>query len=229
MNYLLPIFAVLAGYLFVITFKPNDPKKLKLLLAFSGAFLLSITVFHLLPEVYHQHDHEQEDFAKNTGIFIMLGILLQIFLEFFSKGAEHGHMHFNKNMTTFPWLLFISLSIHAFLEGFPIHDHDTLVYGIVVHKFPVAVILSTFFIEAKISKTKVLSFLILFSLMTPAGTWLSEYAVLLKDYHRQITALVIGILLHISTVILFETSEGHKFNFNKLIVIMVGIVVAYFM
>ena len=44
-----------------------------------------------------------------------------------------------------------------------------------------------------------------------------------------ITALVIGVFLHISTVILFESSEGHKFNLRKLLVIIVGIVIAYFL
>jgi hypothetical protein len=35
--------------------------------------------------------------------------------------------------------------------------------------------------------------------------------------------------LHISTVILFESSEGHKFNLRKLLVIIFGITIAYFL
>ena len=69
--------------------KPSQRKNLKLLLAFSGAFLLSITVFNFLPEVYNNSN-------KPVGLFIMIGILLQVILEFFSKGAEHGHVHLNK-------------------------------------------------------------------------------------------------------------------------------------
>jgi hypothetical protein len=42
-----------------------------------------------------------------------------------------------------------------------------------------------------------------------------------------INAIVIGIFFHISTVILFESSEGHKFNLSKLVVIVLGILVAY--
>ncbi len=82
MIYLLPILAVAFGFAFVVLFNPTIKSNLKLLLAFSGAFLLSITVFELIPHLYHDHN------GKTVGLFIMLGILLQIFLEFFSKGAE---------------------------------------------------------------------------------------------------------------------------------------------
>ncbi|MEL4307840.1 ZIP family metal transporter [Joostella sp. CR20] len=222
LNYILPILAVLLGYLIVAFFKLQEKNSLKLFLAFSGAFLLSITVFNLFPEVYHHGD------PKQTGVFIMLGILLQIFLEFFSKGAEHGHVHLHDDMQKFPWLLFISLSIHAVLEGFPMHEHSTLVYGIIIHKIPIAIILSTFFINAKMSPTKIATFLILFSLMTPLGSFIADNFQLAKTYYHEISAIVIGIFLHISTVILFESSEGHKFNSRKLIVILLGIIIAYY-
>lgn len=222
LNYLLPILAVLAGYLFVLIFKFKKKRSLKLFLAFSGAFLLSITVFNLLPELYHHHENE------HIGIFIMLGILLQVFLEFFSKGAEHGHMHFNEKLNSFPWLLFISLSVHSILEGIPIHNHHSLLLGIIVHKIPVAIILSTFFLNADISRTKSSMFLVLFALMTPLGSYLSSTFEFIKDYYFEIAAVVVGIFLHISTVILFESSEGHRFNFRKLTVIILGIICAYF-
>mgnify|MGYP003520551815 FL=1 len=80
MNYLLPLLSVLLGYGIALFLKPQNKTKIKLLLAFSGSFLLSLTVMHLLPEVYDAHD-------SSVGIFIMMGILFQIILEFFSKGA----------------------------------------------------------------------------------------------------------------------------------------------
>lgn len=222
LNYLLPILAVLAGYIFVVVFKFQKKHSLKLFLAFSGAFLLSITVFTLLPELYH---HNKE---KHIGIYIMLGILLQIFLEFFSKGAEHGHMHHDERLNTFPWLLFISLSVHSVLEGIPIHNHSSLLWGIIIHKVPVAIILSTFFLRADIDRTKSSLFLILFAIMTPIGSYLSNSFEFIKEYYFEISAVVVGIFLHISTVILFESSEGHHFNFRKLLVIILGTVCAYF-
>ncbi|MBC9796859.1 ZIP family metal transporter [Sinomicrobium weinanense] len=220
-DYLLPIITVLIGFLFVILIKPKEGKYLKLFLAFSGAFLLSLTVFNLLPEIYH------EEAGKTVGIFIMLGILLQIFLEFFSKGAEHGHVHAPGNMQTFPWLLFISLSIHSILEGFPLHRHDTLVYGIVVHKMPVAIVLTAFFLKTGMKKWHIAAFVSLFALMTPLGTFLGEHINGIEKFHAPISALIIGIFLHISTIILFESSEGHKFNLTKLAVIIAGILIAY--
>jgi zinc transporter ZupT len=194
---------------------------MKLLLAFSGAFLLAITIFNLLPNVFG-------DYKGRYGVFVMTGILLQIFLEFFSKGAEHGHVHIHKDHATFPWLLFISLSIHAILEGFPMHHDHHMIWGIVVHKFPIAIILTTFFYESKMSRNSILIFLILFALMTPLGSILSEHVSSLQAYTQEISALVIGIFLHISTTILFESSEGHKFNISKLLVIISATVLAYF-
>ena len=144
MSYLLPILAVLLSFVFVLIVKPKNKEGFKLLLAFSGAFLLALTIFELFPEVY------QNSNPKTIGVFVMLGILLQIFLEFFSKGAEHGHVHLDIEKAGFPWLLFISLSIHSLLEGLPIEENDTIIYGILVHKVPIAIILSIFLIGSKI-------------------------------------------------------------------------------
>ncbi|WP_338358864.1 ZIP family metal transporter [Yeosuana marina] len=220
LNLILPVISVILGFLIVLVLKPSQRKNLKLLLAFSGAFLLSITVFNFLPEVYQNND-------KSIGLFIMVGILLQIILEFFSKGAEHGHVHLNKESNVFPWLLFVSLSIHSVLEGIPIEAHHNLIYGIIVHKLPVSIILSTFFLASELSKTKIAFFLILFALMTPIGVLLSEYFEFIQIYYHEISAVVIGIFLHISTTILFESNENHKFNLTKLITIIAAVAIAY--
>ncbi len=221
MNYLLPLFSVLIGYSIALFLKPKSKTNLKLLLAFSGSFLLSLTVMHLLPDVYESDNH-------NIGIFIMAGILFQIILEFFSKGAEHGHVHGHDKMYHMPWLLFISLCIHAFLEGFPVSHHHNLALGIAIHHFPIAVILTMFFVNAKLDKKAIFAFMVTFALMTPMGTILSDYLPSLNDYYTEITAVVIGILFHISSTIIFETSEGHKFNVAKVSMIIFGIILAYF-
>ncbi|QXP59150.1 ZIP family metal transporter [Olleya sp. HaHaR_3_96] len=221
-NFIFPIIAVVLGYIIVLLFKPKHNRSLKLLLAFSGSFLLSITVFDFLPEVYNSND-------KPIGLFIMIGILLQIILEFFSKGAEHGHVHIDKSSVDFPWILFISLSIHSVLEGIPIEAHEHLIYGVIIHKLPVAIILSTFFLASNLSRSKSMLFLLLFALMTPLGVFLSMQFQFFENYYYEVSALVIGIFLHISTTILFESSEGHKFNLAKLSTIILGIVIAYFM
>jgi zinc transporter ZupT len=221
MDYLLPLFSVLLGYGIALFLKPKSKNNLKLLLAFSGSFLLSLTVMHLLPEVYESHN-------SNAGLFIMAGILFQIILEFFSKGAEHGHVHGHEKMEQMPWLLFISLCIHAFLEGFPVSHHHSLALGIAIHHLPIAIILTLFFINAQLDKKAIFIFMFTFAIMTPLGTIISDYLPILNEYYTEITAVVIGILFHISSTIIFESSEGHKFNIAKVSMIILGILLAYF-
>jgi zinc transporter ZupT len=220
MNYLLPLLSVLLGYFIALFLKPKSKTNLKLLLAFSGSFLLSLTVMHLLPEVYESKNH-------NIGLFIMLGILFQIILEFFSKGAEHGHVHGHAKMYQIPWLLFISLCIHAFLEGFPVSHHHDLAIGIAIHHLPIAIILTSFFVSSSLNRNAIFLFMVTFAIMTPLGTVVSDFLPQLNDYYSEITAVVIGILFHISSTIIFESSEGHKFNIAKVSMIVIGIVLAY--
>jgi zinc transporter ZupT len=222
MNYLLPLLSVLIGYLIAVLLKPKAKQNLKLLLAFSGSFLLSLTVIHLLPDVY-------ESDKNSVGIFIMCGILFQIILEFFSKGAEHGHVHGHDKLSQMPWLLFISLCIHALLEGFPVGKHHDLAYGIAIHHLPIAIILTTFFLNAQLNKVALFIFMVTFAIMTPLGTLVSDSFPILNEYYTQITAVVIGILFHISSTIIFESSEGHKFNIAKVSMIILGIVLASFL
>jgi len=220
-KYLFPVYAIIIGVLIAILSKRQKASGTKLLLSFSGAFLLALTLFDLLPEVYH---HLQ---PKQTGLFIMCGILLQIILEFFSKGAEHGHVHIQNKEHSFPWLLFISLCIHSFLEGFPIHQHNDMVYGVLIHKIPIAALITVFLLKSNFSKWQMAFFLLVFGAMTPLGTFISNNVSALEDYVDIINAVVIGIFLHISTTILFESGEGHKFNLSKLVVICLGVLIAY--
>ncbi len=223
MNYILLIASVLLGSLLVFIIKPSN-RIVRLLLAFSGAYLLSVTILHLLPEVYT----ETTDY-KRIGIFILIGIILQSVLESFSKGAEHGHIHIHTDGKKFPTLLFVSLCLHAFSEGLPIHHAgDNLLWAIVVHKIPIAIVLTTFLIQTKYSKKIVLSFLFFFALMSPLGVLLGDKIAFFTNYYTEITALIIGVFLHISTIILFESSENHKFNLQKFTAILLGILLTIF-
>ena len=88
MHYIITFSAVIIGFLIALFLKPQKKTNIKLLLAFSGAFLLSLTVLHLLPELFseghnHLHDGEEIQASIPVGVFIMIGILFQILLEFF--------------------------------------------------------------------------------------------------------------------------------------------------
>ena len=204
MIYLALILPVIAGFVLVQLIKPNS-KHLQLFLSFSGAYLLSVTVLHLIPEVFStQQEH--------IGLFILLGIVLQTGLEYLSKGAEHGHIHGHDFEKKIPWLLLGSLCLHAFLEGMPlgVAENRSLLYAIVIHKLPIAIILAGFLKNSSLSKAYVFIFLFLFAIMSPLGSWVSGNYSFIHQYSNQINALIIGVFLHISTAILFAFSSNFK-------------------
>lgn len=220
-KFLFPFLAVILGFILATITKKQKSWNIKLLLSFSGSFLLALTLFELLPEVYEHLD------AKLAGLIIMCGIMLQLVLELFSKGAEHGHVHIHSHSNLFPWSLFISLCIHSFLEGFSIHDHNDMVYGILIHKIPIATLITMFLFQSHYSKLQIALFLLVFAFMTPLGTFIGNTWDAVADYSQILNAIVIGIFFHISTTILFESSDGHKFNLSKFISIVIGVAVAY--
>ncbi len=215
--------------------KPSDPNKLKLLIAFSGAYLLSITALHLLPEVFTGDDR-----GAYFGAFILVGFFIQVMLEYLSGGIEHGHAHTHRS-PGLPVGLMIGLCLHAFLEGMPLgggdghshhghshhghsHSHglEPLLLGIVLHKYPVAMVFLAMLLNSGMAKAKAFGLLAVFAAMAPLGTLLSGVE-MVGHYNRESLAIVIGIFLHISTTILFETSEGHRFNAYKMMAIAAGL------
>lgn len=215
------ITAVAFGVLLVLILKPGS-KSIQLFLSFSGAYLLSITVLHLIPEVF-------EGGSKQIGVYILLGILIQTILEYFSKGAEHGHIHIHGNATRLPWLLFLSLSLHAFFEGVPIASAESnlILWAVVVHKIPISIVLFIFLLNSNIPKKTTYVYMLLFALMSPLGYLLSSQSTFLNNYHTEITAVIIGVFLHIATAILFESTQNHEFNSKKFIIVLLGFVVAF--
>ena len=223
MEFLVLILSVLIGSVSVLVTKPSK-QFIQILLTFSGAYLLSVTILHLLPEVYATD-------TKNIGLFILFGILIQSILENFSKGVEHGHIHAHNNLEKVPWLLLISLGLHAFFEGIPLsndHNHNhSLLWAIFIHKIPISIVLTSFLIQSKFKNIATISIVILFALMSPLGFLVSDNISFFTKYLTELTAIIVGIFLHISTIILFETSENHRFNFKKLIAILFGFFIAW--
>lgn len=221
MNLLILFIAVLIGVLIVYLL---NPKKYitQLLLSFSGAYLLAITVTHLLPEIFINT-------SKNIGVFIILGLLIQLIMDYFSKGAEHGHIHIHGNK--FPIILFISLCFHAFTEGIPLasNEHHNLLWAIVVHKIPITIVLGSFLAHSNIKLINSLGLLFIFSLMSPLGSLIGANLPFFIDYKIEITAIIVGVFLHISTIIIFESAENHTFNIAKFIAILIGFSVALLM
>ena len=122
--------------------------------------------------------------------------------------------------------MLISLCLHSLLEGIPLgghlhnHAHNALLTGILLHKAPVSIVLLSLFLQSGMSKIKAYFLLLLFALMTPLGVYSGHLFTELSNYENQIMAIVIGFFLHISTTILFESTDGHRFSFQKILTII---------
>ncbi len=210
------------GGMAIFVVKKDNHQRLKLILSFSGAYLFAITVLHLIPEVYAAGD-------ASVGLFVLGGFLFQILLENYSEGIEHGHIHHHQHPNpAFPIGIMVSLCLHAVLEGMPLagQHQNELVFGIGLHHIPAAFALGSILLQHRVAKNNVILWLFIFALMTPAGYFLSasvsQGSPAISGYFNRMMGIVIGIFLHISTTILFESSVDHQFNRKKLLAVLGG-------
>ena len=212
-------------------------KDVKVVLAFSGAYVFALAVLHLMPEIYHH-------LAEEAGIYVLVGFLLQLVLEYFSKGVEHGHIHHSDQVRgLFPVGIYVSLVLHSLIEGLPLaggeiaghhhhghaHSHgDALLIGIAIHKIPEALALAALLYYYYKNKVKTLAMTALYATATPLGMWIGK--TVLGDFQGDVVRLysimlsvAVGIFLHVSTTIIFEAEEHHKFNVKKTVAILLGL------
>ncbi|MDX5438080.1 MAG: ZIP family metal transporter [Pontibacter sp.] len=231
---------VLSGLL-VKVFPPNKTKWLKMALAFSGAYLFSITIIHLLPDVLVNSSSN----PYHVGYWVLTGFFLQLVLELFSHGVEHGHMHHHDGRhDSMPFLLLGSLFVHSFLEGSILvergHNHGAhnhtgdsfylVLLGITLHHIPAAFALMSVLMSRLENFRKAFLWLLVFAVGSPLGILVSN-TILAQEapdglIYTALTGLVAGNFLHISTTILFETSPDHHFNRTKLLATLLGLVLA---
>ncbi len=208
------------------------------LLTFSGAYLFSLTLIHIIPELFSQ---SLDPFK--TGIYVLMGFLMQVVLEFFSSGVEHGHMHLHQNETDHKhglsvFFLLFSLCMHSFLEATIVvqpttgHSHGnsdvgSILFGIVMHKIPVAFALMSVLIPQVKSKRNAFLALLIFALAPVFGIFIGDFIGTSFDMGGDVMhilfSLVAGNFLHISTTIFFETTPSHSFNFRKIAAIAIGV------
>jgi len=224
---LILFFSAFLGGITIFIVRSDKSQLLKLILSFSGAYLFAITVLHLIPDAYSGTD------GHDIGIFILIGFLFQVLLEQFSEGVEHGHIHHHGEKNVFPFGIMISLCLHAFLEGMPLakDQHNELIFGISLHHIPAAFALASILMQNKFNKQNIVFYISIFALMAPLGFYVS-YGLSngtiggVEAYFNKIMGIVIGIFLHISTTILFESSVGHKVSTRKMIAVLCGIGIA---
>ncbi|MEO5801972.1 MAG: ZIP family metal transporter [Verrucomicrobiota bacterium] len=232
-TYFLLFLSVAIGVAVVLIFKPEDKRKIKVTISFAGAYIFTITVLHLLPEAYSVTAVPpafsiRGDPGFSIGLLVLAGFFVQLLLEFFSHGIEHGHAH-HDHSGTIPIGMMLGLCIHAFIEGMPLggnlnheHSRQMLLAGIVIHNIPVSIVLLTMLLHNGVAQSKALMLMLIFALMSPLGAGLSDVAGNLSRYSHELMAVVIGIFLHISTTILFESSDEHRFNRLKMLAIGAG-------
>ncbi|MFN5182951.1 MAG: ZIP family metal transporter [Bacteroidota bacterium] len=215
-------------------------KKLKLILSFSGAYILALSLLHLFPELYEGQD------PQKIGIYILSGFFIQLLLEFFSTGIEHGHAHLHSKDHKIPFSVLAGLFVHSMLEGMPVSQHasviqngsalnfsDSLVVGIILHNIPISIAFTGMLLHNGMSRRKALAYLLLFSLMAPVGCFITQVLQWsgfseFEQFQKISLAVVIGIFLHISTTIMFESSEkNHKYQLSKILAIITGAGVAW--
>lgn len=207
--------------------KPNATL-LRLLLAFSGAFLLSVALTHMMPELYAAG-------GEAIGPWLLGGFMLQVVLEFFSHGIEHGHMHVAPGRAL-PMLTLFSLVMHSFTEGLPFADpgvHGDLPFltGVLLHKLPMAIALATVLQRSKVPAGRSWLMITLFALAAPLGIVVGLWggAGFGDAFLHRSLALAIGMLLHIGTTIIFETTPEHRFNLQRFAAVLVGAFLALWM
>lgn len=226
--YLLLLFILtIIGCVIPMIFKKFNNQWMTIMLAFSGAFLLAITLIHLMPEVFHE-------LGEKAGLYILAGFMLQLLLQRLSHGIEHGHVHENDVLHQSITPIFIGLIIHAFMEGIPLgfsyqanSTMPSLFLAIAAHKIPEAITLTSLLLMSNIKKNRIY-FILLFALASPISGILAMYFgqkyFFISNYLIYIIPIVAGAFLHISTTILYESgTKHHQLSRQKVIAVILGV------
>lgn len=248
-SYALIIVGILVWVVLLPSGKRFSDKTINYINIFGGAFLLASCFINLVPHMF-LGDGENRFVTPNLhfkiAAAVLVGFLIQLFLELLTHGAEHGHDHKSTSSHSHHdhnhphhdaahplTALFIGLCIHAFLEGMPLvasdgDIHQGLLYGIVLHNIPISLVLLTLFMNNGYGFWRSFLLLALFAVMTPLGSLCNMFLIPPDEMLQGlIMGVVVGILLHVSVSILFD-EEHNSFSFSKLLLILIAFVAAYF-
>lgn len=205
---------------------------LKYVSIFGASFLFAVCFVHMLPEAlghsFHAHAHVHGG-GLSAGMFVLLGFLLQLFLEFISKGAEHGHLHddnrrFSHNEYLSALMMLLGVCIHAFLEGFAFVSDGrfnySLLSGVIIHNIPISMIIVASFMKVCTSRFMPFVYLAVFAMMGVLGSLFASSLAFLQDCQPYVLCFVVGILMHVSITTLFDSSESHQYNFIRFTIVV---------
>ena len=100
--------------------------------------------------------------------------------------------------------------------------------GIGLHKLPVAIALMTILRATLTSRMRRWTWVLVFALTPVAGILLAGRLPQDAATFGALNGLLVGILLHIATTILFETADGHEFNARKFLTVLLGLGLSLF-
>jgi len=227
---LLIVLPLLAGSVLLLWQKILTQFQLSFLIAFTGGYLLTICLQHLLPETYAAGGYY-------AGILALAGFFFQYLLDQASAGVEHGHFHHGQGHQENA--VYFGLALHSLTEGLPLgtvpenqfldhHTHNGLFLAVLLHKVPEALAFVSFLGHTR--KPKAYLLLFSFCLMSPLGAyfgWQMNDSALMTKAMPYLIAVIGGIFLHLSTSIIYETSTfQHKLKLSKVFVILLGILTA---
>jgi len=224
-NLLLLVLTLAGGCLPLITVKAKKWNS-NYLLAFSGSFLLSITFLHLLPESF-------EHLPGKAGYLLLAGFFVQLLIQRFTHGAEHGHTHLDEHHVPLVSIL-LGLSLHAFLEGLPLGFNysdraaaPSLYLAIAAHKLPEAMLVSNLVLHLR-GRQKAIIVLFLFAIITPLASLLTSFMGATSEQASSVITVLLpvvaGSFIHIATTIFFESgTKLHALNGRKIIAIIAGV------
>lgn len=210
---------------------------MQLLLAFSGAFLLSITFLHLLPETFEEFRDKLNNTQNHVGYYILGGFFFQLFIQRFTHGVEHGHVHVHPNPHEHQvpvWSIVAGLSLHAFMEGLPLGFNylnpatgPSLYFAVAAHKLPEAMLLTMLMYSLRGRKQAIIT-LVGFSLLTPIAGILATYLGMHYGFISRLVTILIpivaGAFIHIATTIFFESgTKQHLLTWQKVIAMTIGL------
>jgi len=236
-NVFILLTAVVVPGLIMMRLSSFREKNLKLFLVFAGSYLFSMTVIHLIPDLFLSG---LDPFK--IGLYILIGFFIQKVLENFTNGVEHGHIHHHEGHGQSVIYILIALGIHSFLEGSIMTDslHSNhlpdsvyanggspkVLLGIVMHKVPAAIALMALLVVQYKKKAMAFGLLMIFAVSSPLGLVISEYLtrqnILPENYLIIFFAIVTGSFLQISTTIFIESNPHHKMDWQKLVVSLIG-------
>lgn len=202
--------------------KPTEPAQLGEALA-SGIFL-GAAFFHMLPDAIRTF----AELYTNTSypipeLVCVGGFLLLLFLERLSL-TDHGHHHHHQPERYIPYILVLTLVIHALTEGAALGisgalpETTMLFIAILAHKGSECFALSMMLLRFNLSLKKLMWIVTFFAFMTPLGILfgaeISRFAVGSTGALTSalFNAFAAGTFLYISTLhhVHFHAHEHHE-------------------